>query len=938
LRYINIKVEHKKADLITPIDIICDNNDYVVNFTFDSEWDNHPHKTARFSYNGKYDEVVFEGDTCIAPPIHDAKGVFVGVYSGDMSTTSPVLVPCVPSILTLGGEHADPPKDVYLQLLDELNRLQYERGSEASNDTPLMNGEGSAGSSGEFARGDHVHPTDTTRASAQEVEQLSKRVTEGFETVAEEIEKLDVPSMKTDIQNAVNTSNEAKSTADKISGIASSALNIAGSALSVSQEAKEESSQAKKTVDDYKAIVDKNTEDIAAETERATKAEGENATAIASETERATKAEEALSDDIAAMGETVKNDILPKIVNANYTEKDSNNPSFIENRPFYRDVWVEADEVEKGTFDFSFQRDPDGVIYKFSDRTISRDELFAEGAEYKVEGQIQLADIVYETFILRPECIVQEYESGIIISVRSENRAEYTLYVVYDHEKFSVECYEGIFTPPTNGIYYYQRYDSTINRIYREEIVDIKQIDKEFIDLTGHPDFVALGEEVETAMGIAKGAHRAFDFPSISSMITSLNAESKDTYGKPDNLYIIDTKVPDFWVVSVVNESTPYTYTNDESLVADLTANGVIRAGHYVLAQLESSVPHLENYVKKTDYAWIKQGVAYNDQTLTDEEKANAQTWLGAVPRVDSTGLMRVYGISGNGSQTTYQVITNAGNIASGRLPRYVANTTSAELPDYTLVLSSGIPLLEHHVTNKKYVDNLPDKLTLDDAKRAKWQTWLGLEEYLDVFHSNGTVGLEYSVGLTTALCSGLGDATETEIEIASKFRGRAVTGIDGHAFKDCTSLIGVTMPDSIVEIEEAAFYGCASLISVTISKSVTSIGNYAFQDCASLTSIVIPDSVTSIGTQAFANCTSITSVVIPDGVTSIGNHTFNSCKNLTSITIPDSVTSIGDYAFVGCKITDVYYKGTEEEWVAITIGTNNEKLINATIHYNIEV
>ena len=41
-----------------------------------------------------------------------------------------------------------------------------------------------------------------------------------------------------------------------------------------------------------------------------------------------------------------------------------------------------------------------------------------------------------------------------------------------------------------------------------------------------------------------------------------------------------------------------------------------------------------------------------------------------------------------------------------GRLPRYVANTTSAELPDYTLVLSSGTPLLEHHVANKKYVDD----------------------------------------------------------------------------------------------------------------------------------------------------------------------------------------------------------------------------------------
>ena len=52
----------------------------------------------------------------------------------------------------------------------------------------------------------------------------------------------------------------------------------------------------------------------------------------------------------------------------------------------------------------------------------------------------------------------------------------------------------------------------------------------------------------------------------------------------------------------------------------------------------------------------------------------------------------------------------------------------------------------------------------------------------------------------------------------------------------------------------------------------VTSIGEYAFRGCTSLTSIVIPDGVTSIGKYAFWNCTSLTSIVIPDGVTSISD------------------------------------------------------------------
>ena len=55
-------------------------------------------------------------------------------------------------------------------------------------------------------------------------------------------------------------------------------------------------------------------------------------------------------------------------------------------------------------------------------------------------------------------------------------------------------------------------------------------------------------------------------------------------------------------------------------------------------------------------------------------------------------------------------------------------------------------------------------------------------------------------------------------------------------------------------EIGNCAFYGRSSLISVTIPNSVTSIGNYAFYGCSSLTSVTIPNSVTSIGNDAFSN------------------------------------------------------------------------------------
>ena len=128
------------------------------------------------------------------------------------------------------------------------------------------------------------------------------------------------------------------------------------------------------------------------------------------------------------------------------------------------------------------------------------------------------------------------------------------------------------------------------------------------------------------------------------------------------------------------------------------------------------------------------------------------------------------------------------------------------------------------------------------------------------------------------------------------------VTNISDWAFEGCCSLTSVTIPDSVTSIGESAFSGCSSLTSIAIPDSVTSIDNYAFRYCSSLTSVTIPDGVTSIDYFAFSGCSSLTSVTIPDGVTSIGEYAFSGCSSLTNVTIPDSVTSIGYDAFGGCS------------------------------------
>jgi len=155
------------------------------------------------------------------------------------------------------------------------------------------------------------------------------------------------------------------------------------------------------------------------------------------------------------------------------------------------------------------------------------------------------------------------------------------------------------------------------------------------------------------------------------------------------------------------------------------------------------------------------------------------------------------------------------------------------------------------------------------------------------------------------------------------------ITTIGKEAFKQCSKLQTVKLPDSVTSIGGWAFYECTSLKSVTIPDSVTSIGGWAFYGCRSLTSVTIPDSVTSIGDWAFWACRSLTSVTIGNSVTSIGNYAFYECTSLKSVTIPDSVTLIEEYAFHGCtSLIEVYCKPTTPPtFGSIALPTNNASL-----------
>ena len=122
-RAINVSVKDKIAAAAPDALYICGNSDYSIQFEFDAEWKGFPEKTARFIYSNQYQDVIFQDSICPIPAITGALAVSVGVFAGNLCTTTPAVIKAQRSILCPAGTPADPSEDVYNQLMAEMNRI-----------------------------------------------------------------------------------------------------------------------------------------------------------------------------------------------------------------------------------------------------------------------------------------------------------------------------------------------------------------------------------------------------------------------------------------------------------------------------------------------------------------------------------------------------------------------------------------------------------------------------------------------------------------------------------------------------------------------------------------------------------------------------------------------------------------------------------------------
>lgn len=192
-----------------------------------------------------------------------------------------------------------------------------------------------------------------------------------------------------------------------------------------------------------------------------------------------------------------------------------------------------------------------------------------------------------------------------------------------------------------------------------------------------------------------------------------------------------------------------------------------------------------------------------------------------------------------------------------------------------------------------------------------------GCKTLTGISHSDGVVALggyamagcvelvKYRFSPLTQSVGNNAFASDTKLGSVTNFENTKVSQVAQNVFSQCSSLISISLPNTITAIGDRAFEGCSKLTSMDLSKTkTTTIGTSAFASCGNLGTIILPTTLTIIGTSAFKDDTNLRSVQNLEKtiVSIINKNAFLECKNLSSVKLPQTLSTLGESAFEGCS------------------------------------
>jgi hypothetical protein len=109
------------------------------------------------------------------------------------------------------------------------------------------------------------------------------------------------------------------------------------------------------------------------------------------------------------------------------------------------------------------------------------------------------------------------------------------------------------------------------------------------------------------------------------------------------------------------------------------------------------------------------------------------------------------------------------------------------------------------------------------------------------------------------------------------------------------STLVDVTLPDSITTLGMHAFDGCSSLTTITLPAALLDMGDHVFSMCKGLLTVDFPHfKGTELGHGVFQHCDVLEKIELPDGITTLKDMTFDSCPLLHTVTFPNTLKTVG--------------------------------------------
>lgn len=115
---IHIAVENGVASQRDTAVYICGSGDFTAVFAFEAGWPVEDLKTARFQTESTYQDVLFRGNACPVPVFTNARKLEVGVYCGNLRTTTPARIAIREGIRSAWGPPEDPAPSLCDQILE----------------------------------------------------------------------------------------------------------------------------------------------------------------------------------------------------------------------------------------------------------------------------------------------------------------------------------------------------------------------------------------------------------------------------------------------------------------------------------------------------------------------------------------------------------------------------------------------------------------------------------------------------------------------------------------------------------------------------------------------------------------------------------------------------------------------------------------------------